>query len=146
MKTILTILLLLTFRLGFSQQDTTKTNPLICSSDNKSALYYINKPNFYNYFHTSPAWNMNYVIQNGRTYDVSSKDGFMVILLGGIAFTTASILEGGGNYGTWTSTPTTGSPYNQTYTTKPFLQQTPRNIMFFTGVGLTLTGIIGLCK
>ena len=143
MKTILTILLLLTFRLGFSQQDTTKTNPLICSSDNKSALYYINKPNFYNYFHTSPAWNMNYAIQNGRTYDINSKEGFSILLIGGVAFTTAALLEGSGSYGTWNST---GNGYHQTYTTKPFLQQTPRNIMFFTGIGLSLTGIIGLCK
>lgn len=68
---------------------------------------------------------------------------FAVLLVGGLAFTAASILEGNGNYGTWSHTPNSTSQYNMTYSTKPFIQQT-RVIMFGVGVGLSLTGVIGL--
>ncbi len=68
---------------------------------------------------------------------------FAVLLVGGLAFTAASILEGNGNYGTWSHTPNSTSQYNMTYSTKPFIQQT-RAIMFGVGVGLSLTGVIGL--
>ena len=68
---------------------------------------------------------------------------FAVLLIGGLAFTAASILEGNGNYGTWSHTPNSTSQYNMTYSTKPFIQQT-RVIMFGVGVGLSLTGVIGL--
>lgn len=63
-----------------------------------------------------------------------------IVMIAGLSFITASILEGNYNYGTWSKTPTSSSPYNQTYTTKPFIQQLPRSIMCFTGVALTLTG------
>ena len=62
---------------------------------------------------------------------------FAVLLVGGLAFTAASILEGNGNYGTWSHTPNSTSQYNMTYSTKPFIQQT-RVIMFGVGVGLSL--------
>lgn len=68
---------------------------------------------------------------------------FAVLLIGGLAFTAASILEGNGNYGTWSHTPNSTSQYNMTYSTKPFIQQT-RAIMLGVGVGLSLTGVIGL--
>ena len=68
---------------------------------------------------------------------------FAVLLVGGLAFTAASILEGNGNYGTWSHTPNSTSQYNMTYSTKPFIQQTIA-IMFGVGVGLSLTGVIGL--
>ena len=64
----------------------------------------------------------------------------LVLLFAGVAFTTASILENEDAYGTWTKNPQPGNPYNQTYTTKPFIQQFPRNIMLFVGIGFTLTG------
>ena len=64
----------------------------------------------------------------------------LVLLFAGVAFTTASILENDGAYGTWTKNPQPGNPYNQTYSTKPFIQQFPRNIMLFVGIGFTLTG------
>ena len=57
-----------------------------------------------------------------------------------VSLTTASILENDGAYGTWTKNPQPGNPYNQTYSTKPFIQQFPRNIMLFVGIGFTLTG------
>jgi len=64
----------------------------------------------------------------------------LVLLLAGLAFTTASILENDGAYGTWSNNPQPGNTYNQTYSTKPFIQQFPRNIMLFVGIGFTLTG------
>ena len=64
----------------------------------------------------------------------------LVLLFAGLAFTTASILENDGAYGTWSNNPQPGNTYNQTYSTKPFIQQFPRNIMLFVGIGFTLTG------
>ena len=64
----------------------------------------------------------------------------LVLLFAGVAFTTSSILENDGAYGTWSKNPQPGNSYNQTYKTKPFIQQFPRNIMLVVGVGLTLTG------
>ena len=64
----------------------------------------------------------------------------LVLLLAGVAFTTASILENDGAYATWSNSPQPGNSYNQTYSTKPFIQQFPRNVMLVVGVGLTLTG------
>jgi hypothetical protein len=69
-----------------------------------------------------------------------TRTGGIALIIAGIAFTTASILEGNGNYGTWKSSPNSTSKYNQTYTTKPFMQQTPRQIMLFVGIGLTISG------
>lgn len=70
------------------------------------------------------------------------KATFAGIFIAGLAFTTASILEGGYQYGTYVSTP--GNPNSSTYVTPPFWKQTPRQIMFCIGVGFTLTGGFGL--
>lgn len=59
-----------------------------------------------------------------------------VFFLAGLAFTTAAILEGNANYTTYSNS---GS-YHSSSTTKPFWQQTPRQIMLVTGIGFTLTG------
>ena len=64
----------------------------------------------------------------------------LILLIAGVAFTTASILENEDAYGTWTKNPQPGNPYNQTWTTKPFIQQFPRNIMLVVGIGFTITG------
>jgi len=75
--------------------------------------------------------------------DYSSSDkrtAGLVLMLAGLAFTTASILESDAAYGTWTNNPQPGNPYNQTYTTKPFIQQFPRNIMLVVGIGFTFSG------
>lgn len=74
-----------------------------------------------------------------------NKNG-IVLTTGGVTFTAAAILEGPGNYGTWSHTPNSTSTYNMTYATKPFWQQTPRNIMFVTGLTLTITGLISLAS
>lgn len=93
----------------------------------------------------------NYNVGNTQTIDLKLKtikyknpekdrSAGIGLLIAGLAFTTAAILEGNGNYGTWTSSPNSTSQYNQTYTTKPFIQQTPRQIMLFVGIGFTITG------
>lgn len=58
------------------------------------------------------------------------------LLIAGIAFTTASILEGGYQYGTYKST---GSN-TQSYVIPPFHQQQPRFAMFIVGCGMTIGG------
>jgi len=65
-----------------------------------------------------------------------------VLMISGVAFTTAAILETGQGYGTWVASPTPNSPYNSTYVTPGFWQQTPRNIMLVVGVSFTFTGLI----
>lgn len=68
----------------------------------------------------------------------SIKAGGACLLIGGLAFTAASIIEGGYQYGTYKTNPN-GS---QTYVIPPFMQQTPRQIMLFVGIGLSLSGTI----
>lgn len=76
--------------------------------------------------------------QSRRSYNLyESKKGW-IISLGGFSLMTAAILEGDKNYTTYVRN-TNGQV--QKYT-KPFMSQTPRNIVFFTGVTLTFTGFI----
>lgn len=70
----------------------------------------------------------------------SIKAGGACLLIGGLAFTAASIIEGGYRYGTYKTNPNG----TQTYVTPPFMQQTPRQIMLFVGIGLSLSGTIVL--
>jgi len=65
-----------------------------------------------------------------------------VLMVSGVAFTAAAILETSQGYGTWVASPTPNSPYNSTYVTPGFWQQTPRNIMLVVGVSFTFTGLI----
>lgn len=81
---------------------------------------------------------------NNRNPD-NRKAGFSALMAGGIAFISASILEGDGNYGTWQANPKPGNPYNFTYTTKPFWQQT-RAIMLSVGIVFTISGVVGLAN
>lgn len=74
------------------------------------------------------------------------KKAFTVVFLAGLAFTAASILEGDYNYGTYQSSPNKTSNYNTTYVTKPFWQQTPRQIMLCVGIGFTLVGGVGMAS
>lgn len=65
------------------------------------------------------------------------RDGGLVLLISGLVFTTATILEGTIHYGTYLGNgPNSPGPYY----VKPFIQQFPRNIMLFVGIGFTLTG------
>lgn len=74
----------------------------------------------------------------------SQRNSGIVMTVGGVALTTAAILEGGYSYGTNVvtkpSTPT--SSQQVSYVTPPFWKQTPRNIMLVVGVTLTMTGLI----
>lgn len=66
---------------------------------------------------------------------------FVVMLIAGVAMTTASILEGGYQYGTYSGPSNSG-----TYTIPPFWNQTPRQILFCTGISFTITGTIGTIR
>jgi len=76
--------------------------------------------------------------------DVNRKSTGICVTIGGVAFTTAAILEGGYSYGTnvTTSPATPTSSAKVSYVIPPVWRQTPRNIMFVAGVGLTITGLI----
>lgn len=128
MKTILTLFCALLFSVGLSQD-----------------LAFAKTTNHSNSFgyHQDYVPKIDLKLPQQRYIDRSTKkEGFAVLLIAGLAFTTASILEGDAMYSTYKNT----GPYTQTYVTKPFWQQTPRQIMLCVGVGLTLTGTIGLAS
>lgn len=81
--------------------------------------------------------------QRVNLYD-PDRESAMVLTLGGVSFTVASILQGGYQYGTWVDNPTPKNPGNQTYVIPPFHKQTTRFITFSVGVTLTISGLIGL--
>ena len=100
-----------------------------------------------NIFKSKPGYNFNtqkinlkLIMYKDNSSSNDIKTGGLILMVAGVVFTTASILEGNYNYGTWSKNPQPGNSYNQTYKTKPFIQQFPRNIMLVVGVGLTLTG------
>ncbi len=128
MKKVLTIIFLLTTMLSFGQNDVFAMN--------------ITKPKSVVFTNTDNSSNYKIDLKINTRYKNESKDrsAGLGLFIAGLAFTTAAILEGNGNYGTWTRNPNSTSQYNQTYTTKPFMQQTPRQIMLFVGIGFTLTG------
>lgn len=128
MKTIITALFISIASIAFS-----KGNDSICDVKSKILLP---KSNFN--FNTQKI-NLNIVKYKDNSSDDKITSG-LIFLIAGVAFTTASILENEDAYGTWTKNPQPGNPYNQTWTTKPFIQQFPRNIMLVVGIGFTLTG------
>ena len=128
MKTIITALFISIASIAFA-----KGNDSICDVKSKILLP---KSNFN--FNTQKI-NLNIVKYKDNSSDDKITSG-LILLIAGVAFTTASILENEDAYGTWTKNPQPGNPYNQTWTTKPFIQQFPRNIMLFVGIGFTLTG------
>lgn len=129
MKRLLTVIFVMTTMLSFGQNDVFAMNT---SKGNFSTNYNVEKN----------TQTIDLKLKTTMKYRNSEKDrsAGLGLLIAGLAFTTAAILEGNGNYGTWSSTPNSTSQYNQTYTTKPFIQQTPRQIMLFVGIGFTLTG------
>jgi hypothetical protein len=128
MKTIITALFISIASIAFA-----KGNDSICDVKSKILLP---KSNFN--FNTQKI-NLNIVKYKDNSSDDKITSG-LIFLIAGVAFTTASILENEDAYGTWTKNPQPGNPYNQTWTTKPFIQQFPRNIMLVVGIGFTLTG------
>lgn len=80
-------------------------------------------------------------VRNFGSSNDRRKDAGIALSIGGVAFTTAAIFEGNSNYTTYVNgTMST----NGTYVTKPLWQQTPRNVVFVVGVGLTITGLLTL--
>ena len=75
-----------------------------------------------------------------RDYGSGNKEG-LVLTIGGIAFTTAAILEGNVAYGTYQVRQTSPTTQSHKYVTPPFLRQTPRNIMFGVGISFSLAGL-----
>jgi len=145
MKNILLGFLLLVSNSVSSQTDSTDNSALYATAT--SLTYVINTPRPQLYYQPTPYVNLriNTVSNANNRYDSDDrKKAFTVLFLSGLAFTTAAILEGDYNYGTYQSSPNTTSGYNTTYTTKSFWQQTPRQIMLCVGVGFTLVGGIGM--
>lgn len=103
-----------------------------------------------NIFRSKSDYNVHKIDLKIKMYKYNTHDDLKtkayILIVGGLAFTTASILEGNYNYGTWSNSPQPGNSYNQTYKTKPFIQQFPRNIMLGVGIGLSLTGVGILIK
>lgn len=111
--------------LTYSQTDSTYRNLRITST---TLVYAINMPRPQVYYQPTPYINLNLGLKNGiYGRDIDSKTTFTVLFVSGLAFTAASLLE---------------DPYSY----DSFWQQTPRQIMFCVGVGLTLGGGIGMIK
>lgn len=69
----------------------------------------------------------------------------IILTVGGVAFTTAAIIEGSYNYSTYKVTNgTKGNSPTHRLTNPSFIEQTPRNIMFTVGISLTITGLFTL--
>lgn len=82
--------------------------------------------------------------QSNYDSDNRKKTG-LVLTVGGVAFTTAAILEGSANYSTYKVTNgTKGNSPTHRLTNPSFIEQTPRNIMFTVGLTLTITGLFTL--
>ena len=131
----------------------TQTN-LVDSVNNKNFMltnagttlrYTLNVPKLSAYYQPSPYVGVNLHLNRSfyEGYETEMKNAFLALFVSGLAFTTASLLEGNSQYGTWVSTPQPNNPYHMTYVTKPFWQQTPRQVMFCIGIGFTITGGVG---
>lgn len=144
MKNILLGVLTLVSSLIYSQTEPTYRNLRITST---TLAYAINMPRTQIHYQPTPYVNLNINTSKRDKFNPEDrKRAFAVAFLAGLAFTTASILEGDYNYGTYQSSPNKTSNYNTTYVTKPFWQQTPRQIMLCVGIGFTLVGGIGMAS
>jgi hypothetical protein len=145
MKKLLTVLLMTVTFLSYSQID---SNRRIFQTTSTTLAYSINMPKTQVYYQPTPYVNLNLNLSKGRDKfnPEDRKRAFAVLFLAGLAFTTAAALEGDYNYGTYQSSPNTTSGYNSNYVTKPFWQQTPRQIMLCVGIGFTLVGGVGMAS
>ncbi len=117
MKNILLLSLLLISTMSFPKTPPTKSVLFLKNENTKINLRLNLSPKVYN----EPNW----------------KVSGACLLLSGVAFATASILEGGSQYGTYRPGST---PNTQTYYQPPFHQQQPRFAMFVIGCGFTIGG------
>ena len=133
---LLTILITLVTHIGSSQDS-------ITNEKNLTTLEYVfTTPNINSVYEVIPYNNINLHLNKNMTYnDFNPKSGFFCLFIAGLAFTTAAILEGTVNYGTWQPIP--GSPGRSTYVVQNFWSQTPRQIMLCVGIGFTLVGGVG---
>lgn len=76
----------------------------------------------------------------------SKKERGAALILGGVSLTTAAVLEGGSSYGTYIPSNSSKTNNKSKYVIPPFISQTPRNIMFFAGVTITITGLFTACS
>lgn len=138
--------------MGFSQNDSTRKKGSLCMNTTiRTTGYVFNTPRLQSYYQPLPYLSVNLLSNsiNSKYQDKDSrKNGFLCILIAGIAFTTAAIIEGGSHYGTYVnSTPSTlGTSPTSTYVTPPVYQQTPRNVMFCVGIVFTTVGIVGMAN
>lgn len=131
-KLILTTILLLTSILGFSQHntyvtDTTKKESPLIASVSTTLRYTLNVPRLQTYYQPSPYVGINLNLSKAPSHYSDGNDrktAFACIFVGGLAFTTAALLESGDF--------------------KIYQGETARQIMFGVGIGLTLTGGIGM--
>lgn len=144
MKNLLILLSILISNVIYGQIDSSRNLQVTATT----LAYAVNMPRLQTYYQPTPYVNLHLSVNNGGTInrDVDSKTGFTVIFISGLAFTAAALLEGGSQYGTYVSNPQPGNPYNTTYVTPNFWQQTPRQIMLCIGVGFTFVGGIGMIK
>ena len=82
---------------------------------------------------------LNMISKPKDKFDYDYKSTGVCMLIAGVAFTAASILEGDSQYGTYIST-TSSNTTTYKYVVPPFYQQQPRFTMFLIGVGFTLGG------
>jgi hypothetical protein len=143
MKKLLTVLLLTITFLSYSQTD---SKDRIFQNTSKTLAYAINMPRTQVYYQPTPYINLNLNMSKDKFNPEDRKRAFAVLFLSGLAFTTAAILEGDYRQGTYQSSPNKNSNYNSTYVTKPFWQQTPRQIMLCVGIGFTLVGGVGMAS
>ena len=150
MKKILTSLLLMMTFLSYSQTNSDKALCLGVSKEKMDRILceMVINPARSPIYYTPTIVNLNINTSKGRDRfnPEDRKRAFAVTFLAGLVFTAASILEGDYNYGTYQSSPNKTSNYNTTYVTKPFWQQTPRQIMLCVGIGFTLVGGIGMAS
>lgn len=113
---------------GFSQTDSTRKNDVLCMNTTVKVIgYTFNTPRLQTYYQPTPYVGINLHLsssKNNYNDEDTRRNTFLGIFLGGIAFTSAAILESGDF--------------------KIYQGETARQIMLGVGIGLTLTGGIGL--
>lgn len=140
-KFFLTLILSTLSLVGFSQNDSTRKDSsqdrTLCLNTTVKVLgYTLNTPRLQTYYQPTPYVGVNLRLNTSKSYhdEDTRKAGFVCLFITGIAFTTAAILEGGYQYGSY---------QNGVYVTPSIWQQTPRQIMLCVGIGFTLVGGIG---
>lgn len=149
-KLFITVILSVISVVGFTQNDSINERNVFClNTPVKTVGYTFNKPKLDVIYKPTSTIDLKLNLKKGGYVDSDDrKKQFLCVLIAGLAFTTAAILEGGEMYGTYVVTkPGTATSSQQvSYVTPPLYKQTPRNIMLVFGVGLTITGGIGLVK